>query len=85
MRSINRLLAVMAVALTMTACASSAPRGSGLQKPLPAASLQLCPAPGPAPGNNVDDTAAALFDLYGLYGQCAGLHADLVRAVEGGR
>jgi len=31
----------------------------------------------------VDDVAAALMDLYGLYGQCAGLHADLVRAVEG--
>jgi hypothetical protein len=27
--------------------------------------------------------AAALFDLYGLYGQCAGLHAGLVRHLEG--
>lgn len=25
----------------------------------------------------------ALMELYGLYGQCAGLHAELVRAVEG--
>jgi len=31
----------------------------------------------------VDDVAAALMDLYGVYGQCAGLHADLVHALEG--
>ena len=37
------------------------------------------------PGSaEVDEVAAALMDMYGLYGQCAGLHADLVRALEGG-
>lgn len=33
----------------------------------------------------VDEVAAVLMDMYGLYGQCAGLHADLVRALEGGQ
>ena len=63
--------------------AGLAPRVTGLQKPLPAAAMQLCPEPGPAPGGDVDDVAVALMDLYGLYGQCAGLHVDLVRALEG--
>jgi len=30
----------------------------------------------------VDEVAAALMELYGLYGQCAALHADLLRAIE---
>jgi hypothetical protein len=83
MRLDKRLLIALGAALTMTACATSAPRESVLPKPLPAASLQLCPEPGPAPGNEVDDVAAALMDLYGLYGRCAGMHAELVRALEG--
>ena len=83
MPSKTRLAIVLAAALTMTACATSARQGSALQKPLPAASLQLCPAPGPAPGSDVDEAAAALMDLYGLYGQCAGMHAELVRHLEG--
>lgn len=87
MRSRLRLLPALVAASTMTACASWAPPATGLQRPqaayLPAAALQLCPAPPPAPGPEVDDVATALMDLYGLYGQCAGLHADLVRAVEG--
>lgn len=83
MHSRLRLLPVLAVALMMTACASSALPVTALQRPLPAAALQLCPPPPQAPGPEVDDVAATLMDLYGLYGQCAGLHADLVRAVEG--
>lgn len=82
MHSRPPLLPVLAAALMMTACASSAPHVTALQRPLPAAALQLCPAPPPAPGPEVDDVAVALMDLYGLYGQCAALHADLVRAVE---
>lgn len=82
MRSRLRRLLALAAALTMTACASSAPPVTALQRPLPAAALQLCPAPPLAPGNEVDDVAATLMDMYGLYGQCAALHADLVRAVE---
>lgn len=31
----------------------------------------------------VDEVAAVLMEMYGLYGQCAGLHADLVQALEG--
>lgn len=83
MRSKRLPLIVLAAALTMTACASSAPPASALQRPLPAAALQLCPEPGPAPGTEVDGVAAALMDLYGLYGQCAGAHAELVRLLEG--
>lgn len=89
MRSEIQLLPVLVAALMMTSCASSAPPVTGLLRPqaayLPAAALQLCPAPPPAPGPEVDDVAATLMDMYGLYGQCAGLHADLVRAVEGAR
>ena len=83
MRSRLRRLLALAAALTMTACASSVPRVNALPKPLPAASLQQCPEPGPAPGSDVDEAAAALMDLYGLYGQCAGMHAELVRRLEG--
>lgn len=85
MHSRLRLLPVLAAALMMTACASSAPHVTALQRPLPAAALQLCPEPPLAPGPEVDDVAGALMELYGLYGQCAGLHADLVHAVEGAR
>ena len=85
MRSKTRLVIVLAAALTMTACASSPSPASGLPRPLPAAALQLCREPGPAPGNEVDDVAAALMDLYGLYGQCASTHAELVRALEEGK
>ena len=81
MHSRPQALPVLAAALMMTACASSAPPVTALQRPLPAAALQLCPAPGAGP--EVDDVAANLMDMYGLYGQCAALHADLVRAVEG--
>lgn len=79
------LLPIALVAcLMMASCSSSAPRVSALPTPLPAAALQLCPEPGPAPGSGVDDVAAALMDLYGQYGQCAGLHAELVRRIEAG-
>jgi len=33
----------------------------------------------------VDAVAVALMDLYALYGQCAALHLELVRALEDGR
>ena len=85
MRSSFRLLPVLAAALTMTACASSAPPAIALPPPLPAALLQSCPPPGPAPGAEVDAVAVALMDLYALYGQCAALHLELVRALEGSR
>ncbi len=78
-------LLVLAAASMMTACASSNPHASALPRPLPAAALQLCPAPPAPPGAEVDEVAAALMDMYGLYGQCAALHADLVRALEGGQ
>lgn len=85
MRSRYRKLPVLAAVLMMTACASSAPPVTALRQPLPAAALQLCPAPPMLGSAEVDEVAAALMDMYGLYGQCAGLHADLVRALEGGQ
>ncbi len=85
MRSMYRRLLALAAVLMMTACASSVPPVTALQRPLPAAALQLCPAPPMLDSAEVDDVAAALMDMYGLYGQCAGLHADLVQALEGGQ
>lgn len=83
MRSRCRWLPVLAAVLMMTACASSAPPVTALRQPLPAAALQLCPAPPMPASAEVDEVAAVLMDMYGLYGQCAGLHADLVQALEG--
>ena len=80
-----RLMSALIAALMTASCASSAPPVIAPQKPLPAAALQLCAEPPPAPGGGVDEVADALHGMYGLYGQCAGLHADLVRAVEGAR
>ena len=85
MRSRYRKLPVLAAVLMMTACASSAPPVTALRQPLPAAALQLCQVPPMLDSAEVDDVAAALMDMYGLYGQCAGLHADLVQALEGGQ
>nr|DAP44372.1 MAG TPA: hypothetical protein [Caudoviricetes sp.] len=47
--------------------------------------MQPCPVPPILSSGEADDVAAALMDMYGLYGQCAALHADLVRVLEGGR
>ena len=85
MHSRLRLLLALVAVLMMTACASSAPPVTALRQPLPAAALQLCPAPPMLGSAEVDEVAAVLMDMYGLYGQCAGLHADLVRALEGGQ
>ena len=85
MHSTLRLLLALVAVLMMTACASSAPPVTALRQPLPAAALQLCPLPPMLGSAEVDEVAAALMDMYGLYGQCAGLHADLVRALEGGQ
>lgn len=82
MHSRHQMLLALAAVLMMTACASSVPPATGLQRPLPAAALQLCPAPPTLGSGEVDEVAATLMDMYGLYGQCAGLHADLVRALE---
>lgn len=83
MCSMSRLLIVLIAGLALASCSAWTPRASALPRPLPAAALQPCPEPGPAPGAEADAVAAALFDLYGLYGQCAGLHAGLVRHLEG--
>lgn len=47
--------------------------------------MQLCPVPPLLSSGEVDEVAAALMDMYGLYGQCAALHADLVHELEGRR
>ena len=83
MHSRLRLLLALVAVLMMTACASSAPPVSALLGPLPAVALQLGPMPPVLSSAEVDEVALALMDMYGLYGQCAGLHADLVQALEG--
>ena len=82
MHSRPRLLLALAAVSMMTACASSAPPVTALRQPLPAAALQLCQVPPMLDSAEVDEVAATLMDMYGLYGQCAGLHADLVHALE---
>lgn len=86
MRSSFRLLLVLAAVSMTTACSSSAPRVTGqqlqLSAPVPAAAMQLCPVPPQLSSGEVDEVAAALMDMYGMYGQCAALHADLVHYLE---
>lgn len=89
MRSSFRLLLVLAAVSMMTACSSSAQHATvpqpQLSAPVPAAAMQLCPVPPLLSSGEVDEVAAALMDMYGLYGQCAALHADLVHELEGRR
>ena len=86
MRSPLLLTAAMAACFLLTSCASSPPVGTGLPKPLPAASRELCPQPAPAPplSGEVDAVAEALQALYDLYGICAGRLFDLVNRLDGG-
>ena len=77
-----RLLSVLAACLMTASCASSPMPLPALPRPLPAALLQPCPAP-PAPASGkADEVATVLMQVYGLYGQCAGLHGELVRELE---
>ncbi len=86
MRSPLLLTVVLAVCSMTTSCAVSPPPSAALPKPRPAESSVRCPAPAPAPsGREVDPVAAALKDLYDLYGICAGRFADLLDYLDGGQ
>ena len=78
--------AALAVCFLLTSCASSPPPVSALPRPLPAEYTTRCPAPAPAPASpEVDTVAAALKDLYDLYGICAGRMVDLLDYLDGGQ
>lgn len=80
------LTAALAACFLLTSCASFRPPVTALPKPLPAEYRVRCPAPPPAPpGPEVDPVAAALKDLYDLYGVCAGRVVDLTDWIDGGR
>ena len=86
MRSLSRLLVALAACSVLASCGSFKQPSSAPPPPpstvYPAAALQLCQAPPSPQGMHVDDTAKALLHLYGLYGLCAGIHAELVRWAE---
>ena len=88
MRCVKRLSIVLAACLTLASCSSS-PKPSNVPPQLPpvypAALMQLCPPPTAVQGASADEVARALFEMYGVYGQCAGMHAELLRWIEGGQ
>ena len=85
MRSSPLLTAALVACFLLTSCASSTPPGTALPKPLPAASREACPQPPQAPPatGEVDPVAVALFDMYALYGLCAGRLLDLLKRLDG--
>ena len=84
MRSKLLLTAALAVCLALTSCASWAPPATALPRPVPAEYAVSCPAPPAAPRTGeVDPVAAALKDMYDLYGLCAGRFADLLNWMDG--
>ena len=86
MRLASPLTAALAACFLLTSCASSPPPVSALPKPLPAEYRARCPAPPPLPpGPEVDPVAAALKDMYDLYGVCAGRVVDLTDWIDGGQ
>lgn len=78
--------AALAASFLLTSCASLPPPVTVLPKPLPAEYTARCPAPPAAPsGPEVDPVAAALKDMYDLYGICAGRQVDLLDYLDGGQ
>lgn len=84
MRSRKLPLIALAAVLTMTACASSMPPGSGPPRPLPSAYVAPPPPPPERSGNTPDDLAQDLKRMYDLYGQVAGRLVDLIEWLEQG-
>ena len=85
MRSSPLLPAALAACFLLTSCASSPLPATALPRPLPAASREACPQPPQAPPatGEVDPVAVALFDMYALYGLCAGRLLDLLNRLDG--
>lgn len=78
MRSRNLLAIALAVCFLLTSCANSRPPVTAPPKPLPAASVQLCPLPPAVDSNKGDDLVAALKQLLDMYGTCAGRLVELL-------
>ena len=85
MRSLQLRAAALAACFLLTSCASSPLPATALPRPLPAASREACPQPPQAPPatGEVDPVAVALFDMYALYGLCAGRFLDLLNRLDG--
>lgn len=80
------LTAALAACFLLTSCASSAPPTVALPKPLPAEYAARCQPPATPPQTgDVDPVAAALKDMYDLYGVCAGRMVDLLDWIDGGQ
>lgn len=81
------LPAALAACFLLTSCAISPRPAIALRPPLPAEYAVRCPAPPPAPpaSGEVDPVAAALKELYDLYGLCAGRLVDLLDWMDEGQ
>lgn len=78
-----RLTALTACFL-LASCAASTPPVTAQPRPPPAEYAVRCPPPPPTPNDKADDVAAALMDMYALYGLCAGRLVDLLDWMDGG-
>ena len=78
---------VLVACFLLASCASSPRPAIALPRPLPAEYAVRCPAPPPAPPSTgeVDPVAAALKELYDLYGLCAGRLVDLLNWMDEGQ
>ncbi len=74
-------LCALPVVLILTACTASTPPASAPQQPLPAVLQTACPTPVNLPANNADAVFIALKQMYDLYGECAGKHIELIKAI----
>ena len=78
-----RLSAVLIACCLLMACTSSPKHATELPQPLPAALLQGCPPPAQVPpGGEMDAITMTLKTMFDLYGECAGLLAELVNWLE---
>lgn len=74
-------IAVAIAAILLTACGNSPKPALEQSKPLPAALTVPCQSLPPLPQNNSDAMVVALKQMYDLYGVCAGLHIELIKAI----
>lgn len=85
MRSLAQKTAALAACFLLMSCTSLPPAVIAPPRPLPADLAQLCPRLPPLPNPNADAMAAALKELYDVYGICAGRVADLLDWLDGGQ
>ena len=87
MHSLNRLAFALAACFLLASCSSLRTPATAPHRPPPAAYSERCPAPPPAPpaSGEVDPVAAALKEMYDLYGLCAGRLVDLLNWLDEGQ